>query len=118
TDFPFLVSNPYNVIVPRKVVEPLDASGEGMKRTMIGSGPFRLARAVDGQLYELVRNEKYYGQKAYLERIQMFPIKGEVERSAALQSGRIHGCFFFANESVLEGLRKYPNIEALRRPTP
>ena len=117
-DFPFLVSNPYNVIVPRKVVEPLDASGQGVKRTLIGSGPFKLARAVDGQIYELVRNEKYYGQKAHVERIQMFPIKGEVERGAALQGGRIHGSFFFANESVLSGLRKNPNIEAIRRPTP
>ena len=117
-DFPFQVANPYNVIVPKKVVEPLDASGQGMKRTVIGSGPFKLTQAVDGQIYELVRNEKYFGQKAYLDKIQMFPIKGEVERAAALQSGRIHGCFFFANESVLAGLRKLPNVTTLRRPTP
>ena len=117
-DFPFMVSNPFNVIVPKKVVEPLDASGQGMKRTMIGSGPFKLAQAVDGQIYELVRNDKYFGQKAYVEKIQMFPIRGEVERAAALQSGRIHGRFFFANESVLAGLRNNPKITALRRPTP
>jgi peptide/nickel transport system substrate-binding protein len=48
----------------------------------------------------------------------MFPIKGEVERAAALQGGRIHGCFFFANEAVLARLRKQSNITALRRPTP
>src|SRR5581483_1467461 len=117
-DFPFQVANPYNVIVPRKVVEPLDTSGQGMKRTIVGSGPFKLSQAIDGQLYELVRNEKYFGQKAYLDKIQMFPIKGEAERAAALQSGRIHGCFFFANESVLAGLRNLPNITTLRRPTP
>jgi peptide/nickel transport system substrate-binding protein len=117
-DFVFQVANPYNVIVPRKVVEPLDASGQGMKRTIVGSGPFKLSRAIDGQIYELVRNEKYFGPKAYLEKIQMFPIKGEVERAAALQSGRIHGCFFFANEAVLARLRKQSNITAFRRPTP
>ena len=117
-DFPFQVANPYNVIVPKKVVEPLDASGQGMKRTVVGSGPFKLSQAVDGQIYELVRNEKYIAQKAYLDKIQMFPIKGEVERAAALQGGRIHACFFFANESVLEGLKKQPNITSLRRPTP
>jgi peptide/nickel transport system substrate-binding protein len=117
-DFPFQVANPYNVIVPKKVVEPLDASGQGMKRTVVGSGPFKLSQAVDGQIYELVRNEKYFGQKAYLDKIQMFPIKGEVERAAALQGGRIHACFFFANEPVLSGLQKLPNITALRRPTP
>ncbi|MGN6573079.1 MAG: ABC transporter substrate-binding protein [Pseudolabrys sp.] len=117
-DFLFQVANPYNVIVPRKVVEPLDASGQGMKRTVVGSGPFKLSQAIDGQIYELVRNDKYFGDKPYLDKIQMFPIKGEVERAAALQSGRIHGCFFFANEAVLEGLRKQPSIEAFRRPTP
>ncbi len=117
-DFPFQVANPYNVIVPRAVVEPLDASGQGMKRTIVGSGPFKLSKAIDGQIYELVRNEKYFGEKAYLDKIQMFPIKGEVERASALKSGRIHGCFFFANEAVLEGLRKRPDITAFRRPTP
>src|SRR3569832_1901727 len=89
-----------------------------MKRTVVGSGPFKLSQAVDGQIYELVRNEKYFAQKAYLDKIQMFPIKGEVERAAALQGGRIHACFFFANESVLEGLKKQPNITSLRRPAP
>ena len=39
-DFLFQAANPYIVIVPRKVVEPLDASGQGMKRTIVGSGPF------------------------------------------------------------------------------
>jgi peptide/nickel transport system substrate-binding protein len=117
-DFPFQVANPYNVIVPRKVAEPLDASGQGMKRTIVGSGPFKLSQAIDGQLYELVRNDKYFGQKPHLEKIQMFPIKGEVERAAALQSGRIDGCFFFANEAVLAGLRKQPTVTAFRRPTP
>ena len=114
----YQVANPYNVIVPRKVVEPLDASGHGMKRTIVGSGAFKLSQAIDGQIYELVRNEKYFGDKPYLDKIQMFPIKGEVERAAALQSGRIHGCFFFANEAVLAGLRKQPSISAFRRPTP
>ena len=117
-DFPYQVANPYNVIVPRKVVEPLDSSGQGMKRTVMGSGPFKLSQAIDGQLYEVVRNDNYFGQKAHLDKIQMFPIKGEVERAAALQSGRIHGCFFFASEAVLSGLRKRPNITAFRRPTP
>jgi peptide/nickel transport system substrate-binding protein len=117
-DFPFQVANPYNVIVPRNVVEPLDASGQGMKRTVVGSGPFKLTQAIDGQIYELVRNENYFGQKAYLDKIQMFPIKGEVERAAALKSGRIHACFFFANEPVLADLKTVPDITALRRPTP
>src|SRR6478609_5713659 len=39
-DFPFLVSNPFNVIYCKKVAEPLDAQGQGMKRQIVGTGPF------------------------------------------------------------------------------
>ncbi len=117
-DFLFLVSNPFNVIVPKKVAEPLDAQGQGMKRQIVGTGPFRLTQAVDGQIYELTRFDKYFGPAPLIDKIQMFPIKGEVERSAALQGKRIDACFFFPNESVLETLRKVPGMTALRRPTP
>lgn len=117
-DFPFLVSNPYNVIIPKQVAEPLDRSGEGMKRQIVGTGPFRLERAIDGQIYEMVRFDKYFGPAPYVDKIQSFPIRGEVERSAALQGKRIDGCFFFANESVLQTLRRAPGVTELRRPTP
>lgn len=117
-DFPFLVSNPYNVIMPKAVAQPLDQQGQGMKRQIVGTGAFRLAQAIDGQLYEMTRFDKYFGRAAYLDKIQFFPIRGEVERSAALQSRRLDGCFFFANESVLQGLRGVQGITELRRPTP
>ena len=117
-DFPSLVSNPFNVIYPKKVVEPLDAEGQGMKRQIVGTGPFRLTQAVDGQIYEVTRFDKYFGPAAYLDKIQFFPIKGEIERGVALQGGRIDACFFFPNESVLANLRKVPGITELRRPTP
>ncbi len=117
-DFPSLVSNPFNVIYPKTVVAPLDEQGIGMKRQVVGTGPFRLSNAVDGQIYELTRFEKYFGEAPYLDRIQFFPIKGEVERGVALQSDRIDACFFFANESVLANLRKVGTVTELRRPTP
>ncbi len=117
-DFLFMVSNPYNVIVPKKVCEPLDAQGQGMKRQIVGTGPFRLTQSIDGQIYELTRFDGYFGDKAYLDKIQFFPIKGEVERGAALQGKRIDASFFFPNEAVLATLRKVPGITELRRPTP
>jgi peptide/nickel transport system substrate-binding protein len=117
-DFPSLVSNPFNVIYPKKVVEPHDAQGQGMKRQIVGTGPFRLTNAIDGQIYELARFDKYFGHPPFLDKIQFFPIKGEVERGVALQGGRIDACFFFPNESVLTNLRKVPTLTELRRPTP
>ena len=117
-DFLFLVSNPFNVIVPKKVAEPLDAQGQGMKRQIVGTGPFRLTQAVNGQIYELTRFDKYFGAAPFLDKIQFFPIKGEIERSVALQGKRIDASYFFPNESVLATLRKVPGMTVLRRPTP
>jgi len=117
-DFLFLVANPFNVIYSKKVAAPLDEAGQGMKRQIVGTGPFRLERATDGQLYELVRNDKYFGPAPYLEKIQFFPIGGETERAVALQGRRVDACYFFANESVLQSLQKVPGITALRRANP
>ncbi|MEO8441115.1 MAG: ABC transporter substrate-binding protein [Betaproteobacteria bacterium] len=117
-DFLFLVSNPFNVIVPKKVAEPLDAQGQGMKRQIVGTGPFRLTQAVDGQIYELTRFDKYFGTPAYLDKIQFFPIKGEIERSAALQGKRIDACFHFNSASSVETLRKIPGMTVQHRPMP
>jgi len=117
-DFPALVSNPFNVIYPKKVAEPLDAQGIGMKRQVVGTGPFRLTNAVDGQIYELQRFDKYVGERSHLDKIQFFPIKGEIERGVALQGGRIDACFFLASESVIANLGKIPTLTGKRRPTP
>ena len=117
-DFLFLVSNPFNVIVPKKIAEPLDEQGQGLKRQIVGTGPFRLTQAVDGQIYELTRFDRYFGAAPFLEKIQFFPIRGEPERGAALQGKRIDGCFFFPNESVLQTLRAVNGMTVLRRPTP
>ncbi|MEO3388763.1 ABC transporter substrate-binding protein [Mesorhizobium sp. CAU 1741] len=117
-DFPLLVSNPFNVIYPKAVVEPLDAEGVGMKRKIVGTGAFKLGRSIDGQLYELERNEAYFGTPAHLDKIQFFPIRGEIERGVALQGERIDACFLFASEAVLTTLREAPGVTALRRPTP
>lgn len=117
-DFPMLVSNPFNVIYPKAVVEPLDAEGIGMKRKVVGTGAFKLARSIDGQLYELERNADYFGTPAHLDKIQFFPIRGEIERGVALQGGRIDACFVFSSEAVLTTLRNAPGFTALRRPTP
>jgi peptide/nickel transport system substrate-binding protein len=117
-DFLFLVSNPFNVIIPKKVAEPLDAQGQGMKRQVVGTGPFRMTQAVDGQIYEVVRFDKYFGTAAYLDRIQFFPIRGEIERAAALQGKRIDACFHFNNESTMNTLRAVPGMVVQHRPMP
>jgi len=65
-----------------------------------------------------VRFDNYYGGPAPLDRIQFFPIRGEIERGAALQGRRLDAGFFFPNESVLATLKRVDGMTALRRPTP
>src|SRR3990172_1725264 len=89
-----------------------------MKRQIVGTGPFRLTQAVNGQIYELTRFDKYFGAAPFLDKIQFFPIKGEIERSAALQGKRIDACYFFPNESVLATLRKVSGMTLRPRPPP
>lgn len=117
-DFLFLISNPFNVIYPKSVTAPLDQQNQGMKRKIVGTGPFKLTQAIDGQIYELSRFDKFYGQPPHLEKIQFFPIKDEVARAVALQGNRIDACFFFSNDSVMQTLRGVPNVIAIQRPTP
>lgn len=105
-DFPYLVSNPFNAIYPKRIAEPLDAEGVGMKRQIVGTGAFKLARAVDGQLYELVRNDDYFGGAPNLDGIQFFPIPGEIERSVALRGDRVDACFLFSSQAVISDLKK------------
>lgn len=117
-DFLFLVSNPFNAIYCKSVAAPLDASGTGMKRQIVGTGPFKLTQAIDGQIYEFSRFDKYFGHAPYLDKIQSFPIRDEISRAVALRTKKIDACFFFANEAVLSTLRKTPGVTALRRATP
>lgn len=73
-DFLYLLANPFNVIYPKSVAEPLDAAGDGMKRKIVGTGPFKLSQAIEGQFYELSRFEKYFKPTyPYLDKLQFFP---------------------------------------------
>ena len=92
-DFLFMVSNPYNVIVPKKVCEPLDAQGQGMKRHIVGTGPFRLTQAIDGQIYELSRFDSYFGEKAYLDKNSILSDQGR-GRAWRGASGQENRCEF------------------------
>jgi len=104
-DLPLLICNPFNAIYPKRIAEPLDAEGTGMKRKVVGTGAFKMSRAVDGQLYELVRNDTYFGRPAALEKIQFYPIPGEIERSVALRTNRVDACFLFSSQPVMKELK-------------
>ncbi|MBI3964074.1 MAG: ABC transporter substrate-binding protein [Chloroflexi bacterium] len=82
-----VLANGFNVIYPRAVVE---AKGD-MKKTAVGSGPFRLKAYTPGVSLELERNPDYYlAGQPYLDGIQWFLIKDTQGVTSSIKTGRIH----------------------------
>ncbi len=52
-----------------------------------GTGPFKFVERVRGQKIVLARNEEYWGQKAYLDRVIFRPLPEAASRVTALQTG-------------------------------
>ena len=54
-----------------------------------GTGPFAMTEYIDGQYMELTAFEEYWGGRAKLDRIELYPMPEAATRLAALQSGDI-----------------------------
>jgi peptide/nickel transport system substrate-binding protein len=54
-----------------------------------GTGPFRFVERVEGQRTEFERNDDYWGDKAYLDKVIIRPILEDQARVVALQTGEI-----------------------------
>ena len=57
----------------------------------VGTGPFKLSSWRIGDKLELVRNDSYWGKKAFLSRVIIRPISDNAARLQALQTGEIQG---------------------------
>ncbi len=55
----------------------------------IGTGPFKITKYVDGQVMELAPNTDYWGVKAKLDRLVLYPMPDPSTRLSALQAGEI-----------------------------
>ncbi len=55
----------------------------------VGTGPFKMTKYVDGEVMELTRNDEYWGTKAKLDKIVLYPQAEAASRLAALQSGEV-----------------------------
>ena len=54
-----------------------------------GTGPFKIAKYVEGQVLELEPNKDYWGTKAKLDKLVLSPMPEPAARLAALQSGQV-----------------------------
>lgn len=62
---------------------------ENLAANPCGTGPFRFVERVEGQRTEFERNEDYWGEKPYLDRVIIRPILEDQARVVALQTGEI-----------------------------
>jgi peptide/nickel transport system substrate-binding protein len=81
------LSLPSMAIVAKEAVEPQPV---GLKKTMMGSGPFKFKEQVPGQRIVLLKNPDYYikGQPL-LDEIDIIPLLDETARTNALKSGQV-----------------------------
>jgi peptide/nickel transport system substrate-binding protein len=85
---------PFSIVSPA-VLEATDAASPdsvfGTEVTQGGTGPFILEEYIPEERATLVRNEEYWDDPAYLDRLIIRPIADPAARLQALQGGSIQG---------------------------
>ena len=72
-------------------------------------------QAIDGQIYELSRNDRYFGESRIWTRSRCFRSRARSSAPQRCKAGGSDGCFFFANEAVLETLAQAADDERVPR---
>jgi peptide/nickel transport system substrate-binding protein len=73
-------------IVSKKAASGMSTEDFNSGKAAIGSGRYKLVRYVNGDRVELVRNDAYWGDKPYWQKVTFKIIKNEAARVAALLS--------------------------------
>ena len=76
-------------IVSKKVATGASTEDFNSGKAAIGSGRYKFVRYANGDRVELVRNDSYWGEKPYWEKVTFRIIKNEAARVAALLSGDV-----------------------------
>lgn len=81
--------------------------GTAVFKTIVGTGPFKLASFSPGQRAVLVRNENYWGT-VHLDRLKVVPISDPAQRINALLTGQVDAIYFvdFAQARAQQRNRK------------
>tara|TARA_E500000331_G_scaffold357654_1_gene420218 strand:+ start:1655 stop:3244 length:1590 start_codon:yes stop_codon:yes gene_type:complete len=87
--YPLMPTDLSNVhIVSKKVGDKLEGDFNNGS-VAHGTGPYKLVKWIKGEVLEMVRNDNYYGQKPYWQRVIIKPIKSAPSRLAALLAGDV-----------------------------
>ncbi|HEY6894179.1 MAG TPA: ABC transporter substrate-binding protein, partial [Rhodanobacteraceae bacterium] len=77
------------LIVPAKIAKNATTADFNSGKAAIGSGRYKFVRYVNGDRVELARNDAYWGEKPYWDKVTFRIIKNEAARVAALLSGDV-----------------------------
>jgi len=94
-------------IVSRHVGATATTADYNQGKGMVGSGPYRLARYVNGDRIELDRNDAWWGPKLPWEHVRISMLVNTAARTAALLSGNVD-VIEFPNPGDLPRLRADP----------
>lgn len=86
-DFPYLLCNPNASIMSEKAVKEDPVEGAG-----VGSGVWKIDAYEFGDYFRLVRNDRYWGDKALTEVLTIRYIPDATGRLIALETGEIDVC--------------------------
>lgn len=80
-------------IFPAAIISPnaLDTYGDQFQRHPVGTGPYKFSEWRPNEAIVLERNDSYWGDKPYYQRIVMKVVPDSTVRTLQLKSGEIHG---------------------------
>jgi peptide/nickel transport system substrate-binding protein len=81
----------------------------------VGTGPFTFGSWTVGNRLVIVKNKKYWGAKAHLDRVIFRPISDNAARLQALQSGEIQG-YDLVDPADISTIKKNSGLKLLSRP--
>jgi len=81
----------------------------------VGTGPFKLESWKIGDKLEIVRNDQYWGKKAFLRRVIFRAIPDNAARLQALQTGEIQG-YDLVEPQDIPTIKKDSKLKVLDRP--
>jgi peptide/nickel transport system substrate-binding protein len=101
-------------IYPKHLLEPLLAKGEGMKFTLVGTGPFKVKSYQPDIRWEVERNPNYWKKDLpYLDGAVWTYTKEETLQAAAYKAGRLDIAYQLEQAANLQEARETPGSKSV-----
>ena len=89
---------------------------DGLTRNPVGTGPFKFVEWIKDEHLTLARNDDYWGDKAYLDRVIIRPVPDAEARAIALESGDVQLAGSLNPEQIAR-LQGNPKLAVITKPT-